>query len=121
MALIDKPEVFRKFKDFFNYVQKNNGRIGLKQRGIDINVNNACNLRCEHCFTNSPKGEFIKEWMDPKVIARIADEAHELGIFEWDLQGGEPLLRKKYLWDVLKAIRTERFYMYVTTNGYYLN
>ena len=121
MALIDKPEVFRKFKDFFNYVQQNDGKIGLKQRGIDINANNACNLRCEHCFTNSPKGDHIKEWMEPEVIGRIADEAHELGIFEWDLQGGEPLLNKKYLWKVLKAIGTERFYTYVTTNGYYLD
>jgi len=121
MALIDKPEVFRKFKEFFNYVNKNDGKIGVKQRGIDINVNNACNLRCKHCFTNSPLGDHIKEWMDPKVISRIADEAHELGIFEWDLQGGEPLLRKKYLWKVLDAIGTERFYMYVTTNGYYLD
>lgn len=121
MALMDKPEVFRKFKSFHDYVKKNDGKIGTKQRGIDININNACNLRCEHCFTNSPLGEEIKTWMDPTVIKRIANEAHDLGIFEWDLQGGETLLKKEFLWEVLKAIGTERFYMYITTNGYYLD
>lgn len=121
MALIDKPLVFEKFKSFFAAVKANDGKIGTKQRGIDVNINNACNLRCEHCFTNSPLGEHVKEVIDPSTIARIADEAHALGIFEWDLQGGETLLRPKLLWDVLKAIGTERFYMYVTTNGYHLD
>ena len=87
MALIDKPEVFKKFKDFFGYLKANDGKIGQKQRGIDVNINNACNLRCEHCFTNSPLGDHVKEVIDPETIARIADEAHDLGIFEWDLQG----------------------------------
>lgn len=121
MALIDKPEVFKKFKDFFGYLKANDGKIGQKQRGIDVNINNACNLRCEHCFTNSPLGDHVKEVIDPETIARIADQAHDLGIFEWDLQGGETLLRPRLLWETLEAIGTHRFYMYVTTNGYHLD
>ena len=40
--------------------------------------------------------------------------------FEFDLQGGELLLQPK-LFQVLEAIKPERFYMYLTTNGFYLD
>ena len=57
--------------------------------------------------------------LDIGAIKRLADEADELGYFEFDLQGGE-LLQPK-LFEVLEAIKPERFYMYLTTNGYYLD
>ena len=44
-----------------------------------------------------------------------------MSYFEFDLQGGELLLQPKKLFQVLDAIRPERFYMYLTTNGYYLD
>ena len=120
MSLINKPLVVEKFKSFHNYVKNNDGKIGTKQRGIDLNLNNACNLRCEHCFTNSSKGENVKETLPLEVVERVANEAHELGIFEWDLQGGELLSRPQLLFDTLKAMKTERFYVYLTTNGWYM-
>ena len=82
MSLINKPLVVEKFKSFHSYVKNNGGKIGTKQRGIDLNLNNACNLRCEHCFTNSSKGENVKETLPLDVVARVANEAHDLGIFE---------------------------------------
>ncbi len=121
MPLLDKPRVVEKFKSFYTYVKENDGKIGTKQRGIDLNLNNACNLRCEHCFTNSPIGDHVKEVLPADKVADIADQADELGIFEWDLQGGELLLRPDILFETLDAIGTERFYMYLTTNGYYLD
>jgi len=121
MPILAKPRVVEKFKSFLDYIRKNDGHIGTKQRGLDMNLNNACNLRCKHCFTNSPKGDHVKDVLPPEKIADIADQADKLGIFEWDLQGGELLLRPEMLFETLKAIRTERFYMYLTTNGYYLD
>ena len=67
-------------------MKKNDGKIGTKQRGLDINLNNACNLKCEHCFTLSPQGLNTHIKLDLSDIRRIADQAHELGIFEIDLQ-----------------------------------
>ena len=63
----------------------------------------------------------MKEYLDYDAIARLADEADELGYFEFDLQGGELLLQPKKLFKVLEAIKPERFYLYLTTNGYYLD
>ena len=51
-------------------------------------------------------------------LKEIADEADELGFIEWDLQGGEVLLRPDKLFEALDAIQPERVYLYVTTNGY---
>ena len=120
-SLLKKPKLVKKLKDFYTYVEKNNGKVGTKTRGIDLNFNNACNLRCKYCFTNSPKGDHVKEYLDYKAIASLADQADELGYFEFDLQGGELLLQPDKLFQVLEAIKPERFYLYLTTNGYYLD
>ena len=120
-SLLSKPRLVEKLKDFYQYVRKNDGKVGTKTRGIDLNFNNACNLRCKYCFTNSPKGDHVKEYLDYDAIANLADQTDELGYFEFDLQGGELLLQPKKLFKVLEAIRPERFYMYLTTNGYYLD
>ena len=119
--LLKKPRLVKKLRDFFNYVNKNDGKVGTKTRGIDLNLNNACNLRCKYCFTNSPKGDHVKEFLSPKIIGNLADQADELGYFEFDLQGGELLLRPDLLFETLEAIKPERFYLYLTTNGFYLD
>ena len=120
-SLLSKPRLMKKLKDFYNYVKKNDGKVGTKTRGIDLNFNNACNLRCKYCFTNSPKGDHVKEYLDYEAIKNLADQADELGYFEFDLQGGELLLQPEKLFKVLEAIQPERFYLYLTTNGYYLD
>ena len=120
-SLLKKPRLVKKLKDFYDYVKYNDGKVGTKTRGIDLNFNNACNLRCKYCFTNSPIGDHVKEYLDIGAIRKLADEADELGYFEFDLQGGELLLQPKKLFEVLEAIKPERFYMYLTTNGYYLD
>ncbi len=120
-SLLNKPKLVKKLRDFYAYVQKNDGKVGTKTRGIDLNFNNACNLRCKYCFTNSPKGDHVKEYLDLKAIKKLADDADELGYFEFDLQGGELLLQPDKLFSVLEAIKPERFYLYLTTNGYYLD
>ena len=86
-SLLKKPRLVKKLKAFYDYVQKNDGKVGTKTRGIDLNFNNACNLRCKYCFTNSPLGDHVKDSLDYDAIARLADEADELGYFEFDLQG----------------------------------
>ena len=43
-SLLDKPRLVKKLRAFYDYVQKNDGKVGTKTRGIDLNFNNACNL-----------------------------------------------------------------------------
>ena len=118
--LLEKPLVIDKFRSFERYLSSNNRQIGTKQRGLDINLRNACNLKCEHCFTLSPQGLETSARLDIQTLKRIGDEAHDLGIFELDLQGGELLLDTEYLYSALEALGTSRFYVYVTTNGFFM-
>ncbi len=117
-SLLNKPKLLKKLKAFYDHLKQNDGKIGTFRRGIEMNYNNACNLRCKYCFTNSPKGEGVKKFLPLSKIREIADEADELGYIEWDLQGGELLLWPDKLFDVLDAIKPERFYLYLTTNGW---
>ena len=73
-SLLNKPRLLEKLRKFYDYVQKNDGKVGQKTRGIDLNFNNACNLRCKYCFTNSPKGDHVKEYLDIKAIKRLANK-----------------------------------------------
>lgn len=121
MSLLNKKRLTEKLRVFYNNVKENDGKMGTNVRGIDVNVNNRCNFKCRHCFTKSPDKDHVKESLSVKTIARLADEADELGIFEFDLQGGELLLDRVKLYDIINAIRPERFYLYLTTNGYFLD
>ena len=104
-AFLEKRRVVEKLRDFYAYVRKNNGQIGTKQRGIELNFNNLCNFRCKHCFTNSHIGERAKEQMSIEKVADLANQADELGMFEFDLQGGELTLRPELLYKVIEAIK----------------
>jgi len=117
-AWFNKKRLLEKVRHFHNHLKNNDGKIGTYHRGIELNLNNACNLRCKYCFTGSPKGDHVKDFMPIPKLKEIADEADKLGYIEWDLQGGEVLLRPDKLFEALDAIQPERFYLYVTTNGY---
>ena len=73
-SLLNKPRLVKKLRDFYDYVQKNDGKVGTKTRGIDLNFNNACNLRCKYCFTNSPKGDHVKEYLDLEAIRKFSND-----------------------------------------------
>ena len=46
-------------------------------------------------FYKFPQRRPCQEYLDYDAIARLADQADELGYFEFDLQGGELLLQPK--------------------------
>ena len=118
MNFANKPWLLEKLLEYNRYVQKNQS-IGIKPRGLVINPSNACNFECKHCFTRSAMNAEIQERLTVDVIERVADEADALGIYEIDIQGGEPLLLPN-LTDIINAFGSDRFYIYVTTNGFLL-
>ena len=92
-SLLNKPRLVEKLRKFYDYVNKNDGKWYKNER-YRFKFNNACNLRCKYCFTNSPKGDHVKEYLDIQAIKSLANQADELGFFEFDLQGGELLLNQ---------------------------
>lgn len=120
MGLYDKPMTVQKFRNFFTQVKKNDGHMGHAVRAIHFNYNNMCNFKCDFCYTRSSQGDHVKEELPFDKIADFADQAHELGYYEFDLQGGELLLRPERLYKLIETIKPERFFVIMTTNGYFV-
>ena len=118
-----KPRMMAKFKKHYDR-HKNNNFIGGGQKefapwGFTLNYDNKCNFKCQHCFTKSSLGDFGKSTLSLEDVKSLADQADELGCFEVDIQGGEPLMNKD-LFNILEAVDTSRFYTYLTSNGWFM-
>lgn len=120
MKIIEKPEVVKKLNTFYRTIKKNGGEIGHAPRIIDLSYDNVCNFNCEHCFTKAPEHINTTKHIPMEKITQIANEAHELGFYEFDLQGGELLINPDLFFQLVDAVGPSRFYMYLTTNGYFL-
>ncbi len=120
MAEMKKPVVIEKMHHYIRAVRKNGNSVGKIPRSMALDYNNVCNFKCEFCYEQEEK-KYNKERLPFEVIERIADEAHELGIWEIVLQGGELLLDPKALIQLIRAFKPERFRMILVTNGYYLS
>lgn len=120
MGIMEKPRALEKFRRFYKKVKQNNGQIGTQLRVLELVYSNACNFHCEHCSTRAPLGENASNLMSLDKVAQLADEADELGIFEWNMHGGELLTNSKRLFELIKVIKPERFWVFVTSNGFLL-
>ena len=87
-------------------------------RVLELVYSNTCNFHCKHCSTRAPLGENAEYLMPMDKIASLADEADEIGIFEWNMHGGELLTNAERLFELIKAIKPERFYLFLTSNGF---
>jgi MoaA/NifB/PqqE/SkfB family radical SAM enzyme len=57
--------------------------------------------------------------MNPLDVKKLANEAHEMGLGNFVISGGEPLTYKAFD-EVIKAIGPERFYIGFDTNAWFL-
>lgn len=108
----EKPLVFEKIlklQERFN--------AGIPSPVIDICYNRACNLRCKHCFTT--RFEHKDRSLTPADLRKLSDEAHQLGLCQFVLSGGEPLILKN-LHDVIAALQPDKFHLSMSTNGFFL-
>lgn len=121
MSIMKKPSVMGKFHNFFNAVHKNGNKIGTQLRVLELVYSNACIFNCKHCSTRAPLGENSVNLMPIDKVASLAKEADELGIYEWNFHGGELLINKPRLLELIKAVDPNKFYMYLTSNGYLLD
>ncbi|MEB3817040.1 MAG: GTP 3',8-cyclase MoaA [Desulfurococcales archaeon] len=100
---------------------------GRPLTNLRISVTRECNYRCVFCHIEGhPSGRPSRPGstpplMSPYEYAVTAKAAYKLGIREFKLTGGEPLLRKD-IEEIVKAIRSEApgSDISMTTNGYLL-
>ncbi len=119
MAFMDKPLAAKNMYNYRKKLRANDNKAGTIPRAMVIDYNNICNFKCDFCYEASDQ-QYNHIKLDFDVIARVADEAYELGIFEVVLQGGELLVNKKALFQLIAALKPERFRLVLVTNGYLL-
>ncbi|MDR1137065.1 MAG: radical SAM protein [Synergistaceae bacterium] len=118
MSIFGKPEAAKKFHNYHRKITRDKNLRGKLSRVLELAYNNACNFHCQHCSTRAPLNDGQASLMPFEKIASLADEAHELGIFEFNLHGGELIIKPEQVFSLLDAIKPERFYTFLTTNGY---
>lgn len=85
---------------------------------VYIEVTNACNLKCLHCYNNS--GKITEQELTRGEIKKVIDELANLNVLNIILTGGEPLLRKD-LFAIIKYIRKKPMSVTLFTNSTLLN
>ena len=80
-----------------------------------IELTNKCNLRCTFCSSNS--GGRQNDCLSLSQIESLLSNAHDMGIFEIGLIGGEPLCYPHFF-DVVEMIKNLYFSIHLNTNGF---
>ena len=108
----EKPYVMEKI---FKYAEreKNGENIPL----IEIIYDHKCNMKCAHC--SNAIYEKKERALTPDDVAKIAQQADVLGLAQFSISGGEPLLFDD-LDEVVEAINPQKFHISISTNGFYL-
>ena len=84
-------------------------------RELWIQVNDFCNLACEHCLVSSgPQGA---QGLEGAVVRDAIDQAAALGTERFFLTGGEPLARPDAIALIEHVVRTHARKLVVMTNG----
>lgn len=84
-------------------------------RTIALDVTPRCNMRCPHCYAASL---LHLGPIELEVLQGALDEAYDLGVFHYILQGGEPILEPGRLEAILRACHPDETYLNVVTNGW---
>jgi len=108
----EKPQVFEKIRKI-----EERHKLGIATPIIDIAYSFACNLRCRHCTASRFEKKDRK--LTPGDLRRISDAAHALGLCQFCISGGEPLIFKD-LEDVIRQLQPEKFHLTMSTNGHFM-
>ncbi len=81
-------------------------------------LTNECNLRCSHCGNENRERKenelSKKEWFD------FIDECCRIGVFIFNVSGGEPFIRKDWF-EILSYARKKGIEIGITSNGTLIN
>lgn len=70
---------------------------------IFFEVTPQCNLQCQHCFNMSDINTQNEDQLSTDEVKLLIDQVHDLGIWQFDLTGGELFLRED-IFDILEYL-----------------
>ncbi|MBC1932218.1 radical SAM/SPASM domain-containing protein [Listeria seeligeri] len=104
-------------KDDYCDVMKVNNEANYLKR-VFIEVTNKCNEFCEHCYNSSSK--FLDEKLEIDSLKKLIDESHDMGAYEFQITGGEPMLYR-HIEELLDHLWHKGFAITINTNLTILN
>jgi len=116
-----KPRVYEKMMKYPEKIARGES-IAIIQFQYDY----LCNFDCEHCCID--KFYVPRDWekargsrkFELEDVRRLSKEADEMGLANFVITGGEPLLLKEYD-QLVEAIDPEKFYLVTDSNGWFLD
>lgn len=103
-------------------LKRRRARQGLQTPScLEYAVTYACQAKCSHCSATTLESlDRERGRLDRAAVQRLAKQARSLGIYEVNLTGGEPTLRKD-LEELIAAFAPERTFIGINTNGQLLD
>ena len=107
------PEEYLKLKRVNNFP-----RLPLKG---SMDITYRCNNNCRHCWLRiAPDREDKKNEISSEEIKKIVDAAKKMGCREWNISGGEPMLRNDFT-EIFEYITNNSASYSINTNGSLIN
>jgi len=80
---------------------------------ICLGITNKCNLSCKHCYVSNTRHN---KDLTTEELLNIISQIKELNVFDVDIFGGEPLVRKDFF-IILEALAKFKIGICLNTNG----
>lgn len=119
---LEKPAVYAK-----TLLYRERALRGESVPLITLNYDYLCNFQCDHCCadlfmnkTAAAERADKRRKLNPTDVKKLADQAHDLGLGNFTISGGEPLTYKAFD-QVVEAIGPDRFYIAFDTNAWFLS
>jgi len=85
-------------------------------RELYLHITRACNLRCRHCYVEA--GDPLESELTTAEVINLIEDFAKLGGERLIITGGEPLMRRKTLYEAIKVAREAGVKkIFVETNG----
>ncbi|MFH1642962.1 MAG: radical SAM protein [Nanoarchaeota archaeon] len=104
--------VHRLLKNYFKLVVLKKNVL----RSVEVDLGFDCQLNCKHCYAQKMKNSQRKE-LTFIELKDIVDQCVQLGTVYFFISGGEPLLYKEKLLQLVKYIKNTHTYAALVTNG----
>ncbi len=88
-------------------------------RKVDVCLTFRCPCNCDKCSSAKMYNPQKKE-LDLKEIKEVAKQCLKLGAIQFNLTGGEPLLREDIL-EIIKSLQPDKVFISINTTGWLLN
>ncbi len=104
---------------FLTKLSKATGKNLTVPAQIYWNISNKCNFRCQMC-TQWDRGlhEDAQKYLNFAEMKNVIDQMKKLKIRNFGVTGGEPILQKKLLFEVLGYANQKRIYTHFGSNGW---